>query len=353
MTHILYPIHIDQWRRPIASKMREVATRITDMDFYTFSRPASEEDRILGQSFWAYPHIHRIKAVDVLRRRYDIVHHASATKANLTAALLAKARGRGKTVHIFAASVQPHDDDCYYREYVKSIKVADVVLAVSQVVAEDVKKYLGREVDAVIPNGVNLDFFSPETAQPLNLEKLGIRKPYVLFVAALMRRKRPDLFIKLAALLPDVDFVMIGRPPQTQKDRVYLQVAARQPNVKYLELRLKQEVRNLMAQASALVFPSEIEGMPNVVLEASAMGLPVLTQPKGPLPEIITEGVNGWLLPEEPLDAWAQKIENLLAWSDDKRSNFRTEARELMASRYSWTRIAEQYKELYKRLSQG
>lgn len=71
-----------------------------------------------------------------------------------------------------------------------------------------------------------------------------------------------------------------------------------------------------MCYASALVFPSELEGLALTVNEAMACGLPVLAQPRSSLPEQVQDGVTGWLLPVdagEEMTAWAERLEAIFA----------------------------------------
>lgn len=74
-----------------------------------------------------------------------------------------------------------------------------------------------------------------------------------------------------------------------------------QPGVKYLGL--VEDVRPYLAQADVLVLPSYREGMPMVVLEAMAMGKPVIATQTAGCREAVTEGENGWLVPVKSVDA--------------------------------------------------
>lgn len=77
-------------------------------------------------------------------------------------------------------------------------------------------------------------------------------------------------------------------------------------NVKLLGWR--EDVKELMAQASLLVMPSRDEGVPNAVQEAMAIGLPVLVSGAGGMPEIVADGENGWVLDMDDPVAWGQRI---------------------------------------------
>jgi len=353
MLRVLLPINLDRWKFPVSTSLRELTLRNPHIDFYSFSSPSSEEDRKMGDEIlWSKPNVHKISTVDLLKQSFDIIHHASATPRNLLAASLAKARSFGKCVHIFTAPIQPHDDDEFYQQFVTSVRRADVLGAVSHAVAKDIQEQFGRKVDAVIPSGVDLEFFSPDRAEPLDLAKLGIRQPYVLFVGVLTQRKRPDVFIQIAALLPNLDFVLVGGGYTSEEEAVYREAASQHPNVKFVGYQPRSEVRNLMGNAVALVFPSELEGLPLTILEASAMGIPVLAQPKSSMPEAVIDDVTGWILPLDPIAAWAEQLTKVLNWSEVERSQFAAKARSFVTDHYSWNSIARQYDELYHHVVQ-
>jgi glycosyltransferase involved in cell wall biosynthesis len=348
---VLLPINLDRWKFPVATSLRELTLRNPEIDFYSFSSPASEEDQRLGEEIlWSKPNVHKISTFDLVRQSFDIIHHASATPRNLLAATLAKTRSSNRCVHIFTAPIQPHDDDEFYRQYVMSVRRADVLGAVSYAVARDIEEQFGRKVDAVIPSGVDLDFFSPANTQLLDLEKFGIRQSYVLFVGVLTQRKRPDIFIKIAPLLPDLDFVLVGGGYTPEEEAIYREAASKYPNIKLMGFQPRTEVRNIMGNALALVFPSELEGLPLTILEASAMGIPVLAQPKSSMPEAVVDNVTGWILSGNSIEDWADRLATIVNWSSTERSQFSNKARSFVAQHYSWDFIAQQYSELYHRV---
>jgi glycosyltransferase involved in cell wall biosynthesis len=346
---ILFPINIDRWTNPIATLLREIAIPTVDLTFYAFSKPVSDEDRRQGRQFWSHRHIHRATPPDLLRR-FDLVHHASATPANVTTARLVRWHSRPACRQIYTANVQPHRADRYYRWYARAVLQADVVVAVSRVVANDLQTIFGRRVHAIIPNGVDTAFFDRQVASPPDYTKLGIRPPYALFVGVLCQRKRPDLVIRLAQRMPAVQFVLVGGAYDPHEGARFRQLAADLRNVLFLGQQPRQMVRDLLCHASALVFPSELEGLALTVNEAMACGLPVLAQPRSSLPEQVQDGLTGWLLPvdeREEMGAWAERLKRVLDWTPAERQEFAQRARAVAVARYSWASIAAHYRQLY------
>jgi glycosyltransferase involved in cell wall biosynthesis len=316
------------------------------MAFYAFSRPRTSEDRTLGRAFWAQPHIHRLSIPGALARRFDIVHYRSVTWRALALVALSRARSGGHSVRIFtAASIPPKIPG--YQQYRLGVQSADLLVAVSQAVADTIATQFSRPVDAVIPNGVDQEFFSHAAADPAGWQMPGVRRPYALFVGVLTRDKRPDVVLELAARMPHLTFVLVGGTFSASERADFLRCAAGYSNVVYLGLQPRARVRDLMAAAAVLVFPSAREGMPLTVLEAAAMGLPVLAQPASALPEVVHPDVTGWLLPVDAPDAWVEKIEHIIGWSAAERTEFAQRARAYAAQHHSWDTIALRYRALY------
>ena len=76
-----------------------------------------------------------------------------------------------------------------------------------------------------------------------------------------------------------------------------------------------------------MVLPSFAEGLPVVIMEAMAMGRPVLTTPIAGIPELVEDGVTGFVVPAGDVDALVAKIADVLALSDEKIHDIAAAAR--------------------------
>jgi glycosyltransferase involved in cell wall biosynthesis len=152
----------------------------------------------------------------------------------------------------------------------------------------------------VIPNGVEEDWFvsSQRAAKPGE----------ILFVGRLTAQKNLDLVIRAMAELPDARLTVIG----DGEDRSALEGLVNKLglyNVDFVGRREPPEVRAAMLNASLLVMPSTHEGMPLVLLQAAAAGLPVVASD---IPELREAGLAGRLVrPDEP-SAWVAALTELL-----------------------------------------
>jgi colanic acid/amylovoran biosynthesis glycosyltransferase len=77
-------------------------------------------------------------------------------------------------------------------------------------------------------------------------------------------------------------------------------------------------VRSEMLQARALVLPSFAEGLPVVIMEAMAVGRPVVTTRIAGIPELVREGVDGWLVPPGDIDQLKQAMSECLSATPER-----------------------------------
>lgn len=98
--------------------------------------------------------------------------------------------------------------------------------------------------------------------------------------------------------------------------------------------RSSSDVRDAMLSATALVMPSFAEGLPIVLMEALAVGCPVVTTSIAGVPELIEHGVSGWLAPAGSAPAFADALRSMLGSSPDQLEAVRDEGRRRVLSRH-------------------
>jgi glycosyltransferase involved in cell wall biosynthesis len=104
---------------------------------------------------------------------------------------------------------------------------------------------------------------------------------------------------------------------------------------------------NFFRDADVLVCPSHHEGMPMVVLEAMACGLPIIATNVGGLPDLVQNGVNGLLVPPGQPDQLAAALHQL-AFNDELRRSMQLSSYRLASERYDMERRVSQLVDVYQ-----
>jgi len=175
----------------------------------------------------------------------------------------------------------------------RSIREADCVVGNSRYVAETVTDRFGVAT-ATIYSGIKRELFYPpiEARRQRQGSKLT-----VLYAGSFQARKRVNVVIGEAAKWPAVEFRLVGKGEEEDKCRALAnQLDCRNVTfVGYLSQRgLAEEMRN----ADVLLFPSVLEGHPQVLGQAAACGLPAVAMEKY-RPDYVVHGETGYLVKSE------------------------------------------------------
>jgi glycosyltransferase involved in cell wall biosynthesis len=211
------------------------------------------------------------------------------------------------------------------------IELSDSILVGSTFVRDTfVANGVAPEKIRVIPYGVDAERFAPA---PRGAVRPG--RPFrVLFVGQIGERKGISYLLRAYETFKkaDTELHLVGdfaRGPDVY--RRFTGLFAHSPNVPQARLP------PLFGAADVFVLPTLVEGMPLVVLEAMASGLPVITTPHGPA-DVVRDGVDGYIVPCADSDAIADRLERLYR-NRDLRLEMGRNARE-SAERWSWNRYA-------------
>ncbi|MDI6854595.1 MAG: glycosyltransferase family 4 protein [Deltaproteobacteria bacterium] len=240
--------------------------------------------------------------------------------------------------------------------------------ACSRFVLEREKDRLGAGAAShwVVYNGVDPAAFLPNWEHPDKIRELRRRydltdEPTVLFVGKIRQSKGVGVLLQAMEQVwrrqPRAVLILVGG---TEFGRG--RIDRRTPFLQELQNRLQQasgrviltgfippsEVAQAYRLGDICVAPSQIdEGLPLVVLEASASGLPIISTKMGGIPEFVRDGSNGLLL-ENKADGGelAAKIVLLLE-NEAVRRKLGEQGRALVLERFSWQAVARYQEELY------
>ncbi len=176
--------------------------------------------------------------------------------------------------------------------------------------------------------------------------------PTLLYVGRLSPEKGAHVLIdalpQMLKRLPQLRLRLIGEGSQQHSLRDVVNQNGLNEHVEFVGAVPHHELPRYYAEADALVIPSLSEGLPKVLPEALACGLPVVGTQVGGIPEVVQNGYNGLLVPPSDPHALADAVVAVLSRSDFNRS-LRANARASI-ERFSWKRNIGQFIEMYEQV---
>ncbi len=173
----------------------------------------------------------------------------------------------------------------------------------------------------------------------------------VLNVGGLRPVKNQRLFLRtclrLGRRFDDLAFVLCGDGDQRQPLEAYAAQLGLGDRCHFLGLQ--SDVAPVFAAAALLIQSSDWEGLPNVVMEAMAAGVPVVATDAGGTRELIKDGVHGFLVPVGDENALVDRAEKVLA-DPVLAARLAAAAQEEIDSRFSIREVVRQYETLLERL---
>ncbi len=204
----------------------------------------------------------------------------------------------------------------------------------------------------LILNGVKLpleDAFSSEDRQKLR-DALGLDPvgELVLSVGRLTSQKGHWILLEaipeILADFPHAVFVLVGDGPLRQELEELVSKLGITNSVRFLGTR--RDVLALLHAADVFVLPSVSEGLPIAMLEAMAMGLPVIASNLEGITSVIVDGQHGLLFPVGEVKSLSLSLVKLLE-DAELRSQVARESKKLVSERYSLEKMCEEYEGLF------
>lgn len=152
-------------------------------------------------------------------------------------------------------------------------------------------------------------------------------------------------FARLAAERPDSHLVLVGEGSLKSEVERLVREGGLGGRVRLLGVR--RDVPELLSAADGYVLSSAWEGMPVAVLEASAVGLPVVATSVGGVPEVVEDGTTGLLVPPGNPAALADAMIRLESLSQEGRADMGRRGRTLVEERYGIERVMQIWERLY------
>lgn len=300
----------------------------------------------------------------------DIVHLHGVSQKSMLVIALAKLLGKKIVIKLTSFG---HDDPASIRAKGAltwaAYRQADRFIGVTPRFAEGFDATGLEESRFVfIPNGVDLDRFKPSSvgvrAEFQNQLRIPTGDPVILFVGSFSPEKNPDVLFEAWLSLFErgvrSTLVLVGatQGPYYEidagiADRIKSKVAKRGVSESVVFVEAADNIEHYFRAADVFALPTAREGLPNVLLEAMASGVPpVITRLEGVTDWIVTPGVTGELVAVVDSKDFADAIEGLLA-SRERREAMGAAARAHVAADFSLGATAQQTLDLYQELLKG
>jgi N-acetyl-alpha-D-glucosaminyl L-malate synthase BshA len=232
-----------------------------------------------------------------------------------------------------------------------SIEKSDGVTAVSQYLKEATVNTFGvkNEIE-VIYNFVNCDIYVPASNSALRDQYAPDREKILIHLSNFRAVKRPTDVVEVFSLvqkeLPAV-LLMVGDGPERSSAEWVARHNGVEKKVHFLGKR--QNIEELIAGADLLLLPSENESFGLVALEAMACEVPVVVSNVGGLPEVVSDGVEGFLVAPHDVTTMAARAVQILS-DEAGRKEMGRRARESARARFCSSKIIPQYENYYRKV---
>jgi glycosyltransferase involved in cell wall biosynthesis len=210
---------------------------------------------------------------------------------------------------------------------------------------------------AAFPIGLDVAQFRPAPPDPDLRTELGLPKGHLLvgLISYLRTYKGHPYFIeaagRLAAKRNDVTFIIVGEGPEERAIRGLIEEYGLTSRVRMLGFR--DDLLNVFRSLDVFAIPS-IEGdtIPQVLMQALAMGLPVVSTSVGSIPDVVIDEETGFVVPPRDARALADRIQTLL---DDAglRTRLGAKGRTLVERSYSIDKMLDRMEAVYRSVVQA
>jgi N-acetyl-alpha-D-glucosaminyl L-malate synthase BshA len=232
-----------------------------------------------------------------------------------------------------------------------SIERSDGVTAVSHYLRQaTLETFAVRNEIEVIYNFVNCAIYRPELRPELRARFARPQERILIHLSNFRAVKRiedvVEIFFRVQQRIPAV-LLMVGDGPERSRAEWLAHHHGIARGVRFLGKR--DNIEELIGVSDLLLLPSETESFGLVALEAMACEVPVVVSRVGGLPEVVTDGREGFLVDSHNVEGMAARAFEIL--SDDLlRREMGRRGRETAQARFCADRIVQQYEEYYQRI---
>ncbi len=309
----------------------------------------------LSMQKWRYP-LALVQMRGLIGRwRPDLIH-VNSSRDSWIASLAARSRSPHvpviRTRHISTPINRNLTTRWLYQELLDYVIVTGGELTRRGLVERD---GLASAKVSAFPIGIDVSYFRPGMPTHDLREELGLPQSELLvgLISYLRSYKGHEFFIDAAARgaarRKGVTFLISGRGPEEERLRARIAEQGVQARVRMLGYR--EDLLNLFHSLNLFVIPS-VEGdtIPQVLMQALAVGLPVVSTTVGSIPDVVRDGETGFVVPPRDAPALADRIDELLS-NERLRARMGEAGRSLVERCYSLDRMLDELERIYHRVA--
>jgi glycosyltransferase involved in cell wall biosynthesis len=228
----------------------------------------------------------------------------------------------------------------------------DVVVSPTRSLIDELKANGLKSPYEIVPNSVDTEIYCPAQDQKSLRAKLNLPNRVVVHMGRLSYEKSIDQAIRAFKTVveqePSAMFVIVGDGPGKRDLEALVHELGLEKNVRFTGFVYGQRLVEYLQAADVFVTASKSENMPLAVLEAMAVGLPVIAVHSLGLAEMVEDEKSGYLLPPDDVPALAEHTLKLLRESGLQHTF--SERSHSLGKSYSEPAIAERFDTLYTRV---
>ncbi|HUP96566.1 MAG TPA: glycosyltransferase family 4 protein [Usitatibacter sp.] len=294
----------------------------------------------------------------ILFRHVSVVHvntslNARAYWRDLVYVLIAKLL-RARVLYQVHGGRMPHQFFAGSRRWMEflraTLRLPDLIVVLSKVDLDAYRIFVPDQRLVALPNAIDCRPYAQvptvrsRSEYPLRLVYLGhVAREKGLYEALQGLRLTNELGV-------DARLVVAGDGAEQDRLRRYAQALGLGPKVSFTGPLMGAARVRLLSTADALLMPSYSEGLPYALLEAMAAGVPVIATPVGAIPDVMTHGIHGLIVPPRDGKAIAEAIVKL-AGDRDQLSWMSRACRKRVRAAFSMDRLASELALHYAQLA--
>lgn len=223
------------------------------------------------------------------------------------------------------------------------------IILISPLLFADIREIVKKTQISYLPNGIDIE------TNGISDNEIGLKRPFrILFLSNLLLTKGPLDLIQACQILKDRGFrfraIFAGSPSKQFNSTEFNRLVKNyrlENYIEYIGPKYGKEKKEVFQNSDVFVLPTyfDQECFPLVILEAMAFGLPVISTFEGAIPEIIDDGIIGFLVPRKSPSAIAEKIIFLMR-HEDKRIRMGQEARKKYEKYYTIDKFDSRFVEV-------